>query len=289
MASFSSAQQGGGDEDSGRGVRGERVSWAFWDSGHGSETTKGKIRASQPPSSGMGRAFHGGLNAMGDGLTATPPHQGTGELESVVADNWTPQTIDSWRHSIWVGVWDPWIVVFKGPKIWYRTIREIVTLERMHRAFDRGLMEYGMIKSVKKGEEAQGLTASMPEATPSQVPPLPFSHLIRVLTCQGPQKGAHPPPRSPLTSGMASLPPCLTTISHAGVMELASPCGRPQALPTLCRPGMPEMPAAVLRLASLEFCRGSAPLDPARVLHAHITKCSEREGSQGNVTGRMRR
>eukprot|EP00873_Tetraselmis_striata_P009760 jgi/Tetstr1/430024/TSEL_019885.t1 len=75
--------------------------------------------------------------------------EGTGALESVVADDWTPQTIDSWRHSIWVGVWDPWIVVFKGPKIWYRTLREIVTLERMHRAFDRGLMEYGMIKSVK--------------------------------------------------------------------------------------------------------------------------------------------
>lgn len=27
--------------------------------------------------------------------------------------DWTAPTIDSWRHSIWVGVWDPWIVVFK--------------------------------------------------------------------------------------------------------------------------------------------------------------------------------
>jgi len=81
---------------------------------------------------------------------------GTGQLEGVVADDWTPQTIDSWRHSIWVGVWDPWIVVSKGPKIWYRTLREIVTLERMHRAFDRGLMEYGMIKSVKPLVAAPG-------------------------------------------------------------------------------------------------------------------------------------
>ena len=80
--------------------------------------------------------------------------QGSGQLQSIVADDWNPQTIDSWRHSIWVGVWDPWIVVFKGPLIWYRTLREIVTLERMHRAFDRGLMEYGMIKAVKKGEPA---------------------------------------------------------------------------------------------------------------------------------------
>ena len=30
-----------------------------------------------------------------------------------------------------------------------QTVREIVTLERMHRAFDSGLMRYGMMKAVK--------------------------------------------------------------------------------------------------------------------------------------------
>ena len=75
--------------------------------------------------------------------------QGTGRLQSVKVEDWTQPTIDSWRHSIWVGVYDPWIVVFKGPVVWYRTMREIVTLERMHRAFDRGLMQYGMMKAVK--------------------------------------------------------------------------------------------------------------------------------------------
>lgn len=39
--------------------------------------------------------------------------QGTGDLERVGVADWTAPTIDSWRHSIWVGVWDPWIVVFK--------------------------------------------------------------------------------------------------------------------------------------------------------------------------------
>lgn len=38
-------------------------------------------------------------------------------------------------------------------RIWYRTIREIVTLERMHRAFDTGLMTYGMMKGTKKNEK----------------------------------------------------------------------------------------------------------------------------------------
>ncbi|KAL4434784.1 hypothetical protein ABPG77_005311 [Micractinium sp. CCAP 211/92] len=76
--------------------------------------------------------------------------EGTGHLSNVELADWTAPTIDSWRHSIWVGVWDPWIVVFKGPRIWYKTLREIVTLERMHRAFDDGLMEYGMMKATKK-------------------------------------------------------------------------------------------------------------------------------------------
>jgi MPBQ/MSBQ methyltransferase len=76
----------------------------------------------------------------------------SGNMDDVVISDWTAPTVDSWRHSIWVGVWDPWIVVFKGPIIWYKTVREIVTLERMHRAFTDGLMEYGMIKAVKKAE-----------------------------------------------------------------------------------------------------------------------------------------
>ncbi len=66
--------------------------------------------------------------------------QATGKLDAVGTDDWTVPTIDSWRHSVWVGVWDPWVVVFKGPRIWYKTMREIVTLERMHRAFADGLM-----------------------------------------------------------------------------------------------------------------------------------------------------
>lgn len=59
------------------------------------------------------------------------------------------ETIASWRHSIWVGVWDPWIVVRK-PWAWWKTVRDGVTLERMHRAFDCGLMRYGMLKAKKK-------------------------------------------------------------------------------------------------------------------------------------------
>lgn len=79
---------------------------------------------------------------------------GTGKLQAVEVEDWTQPTIDSWRHSIWVGVYDPWIVVFKGPVVWYRTMREIVTLERMHRAFDKGLMQYGMMKAVKSNSHA---------------------------------------------------------------------------------------------------------------------------------------
>lgn len=60
------------------------------------------------------------------------PLQGTGKLDKIELADWNKNTINSWRHSIWVGVFDPWFVVFKGPRIWYKTLREIVTLERMH-------------------------------------------------------------------------------------------------------------------------------------------------------------
>lgn len=47
--------------------------------------------------------------------------QGTGKLESVGIDDWTPQTLPTWRHSNWVGVWDPWPVIFKfNPFVWYK-------------------------------------------------------------------------------------------------------------------------------------------------------------------------
>jgi len=81
--------------------------------------------------------------------------KGTGKLEQVREENWVKETITAWRHSIWVGVWDPWIVIWKGlttragPKLWWKTIREIVTLNRMHKAFDSGLMTYGMITAKK--------------------------------------------------------------------------------------------------------------------------------------------
>ena len=73
----------------------------------------------------------------------------SGVIAKVETADWAKETLPSWRHSIWVGVWDPWIVVFKGPRVWYKTVREIVTLERMHRAFEDGLLTYGMMKATK--------------------------------------------------------------------------------------------------------------------------------------------
>jgi MPBQ/MSBQ methyltransferase len=76
--------------------------------------------------------------------------EGTESMATVGSANWVKETIRSWRHSIWVGVYDPWPVIKAGPRIWWKTIREIVTLERMHRAFDCDLMTYGMMKGKKK-------------------------------------------------------------------------------------------------------------------------------------------
>ena len=85
--------------------------------------------------------------------THTPPPllQSTGAYSAIDLADWTAPTLPTWRHSNWVGVFDPWPVIVAGPRVWYKVVREIVTLERMHRAFACGLMVYGMARGVKAG------------------------------------------------------------------------------------------------------------------------------------------
>ena len=75
--------------------------------------------------------------------------EGTDKMATVGSANWVKNTIRSWRHSIWVGVGTrgPWC---SRAEIWYRRSATVVTLERMHRAFDCDLMTYGMMKGKKK-------------------------------------------------------------------------------------------------------------------------------------------
>lgn len=75
----------------------------------------------------------------------------TGLMNEVTTDDWNEQTIASWRHSVWVGVYDPRGFIFK-PHKYLKCLRDGYCLERMHRAFDRGLMQYGMFAATKKSE-----------------------------------------------------------------------------------------------------------------------------------------
>jgi MPBQ/MSBQ methyltransferase len=54
-----------------------------------------------------------------------------------------------------------------NPKLWYKVTREIVTLERMHQAFDKGLMQYGLMRGMKKaavGASSSGSSSSQQPA-----------------------------------------------------------------------------------------------------------------------------
>lgn len=70
-------------------------------------------------------------------------------LKEVRTTDWTEETLPAWRHSIFVGMWSPWVVIVR-PSCWWSTIREIFTLERMHCAFRDGLMRYGILTGVKQ-------------------------------------------------------------------------------------------------------------------------------------------
>jgi MPBQ/MSBQ methyltransferase len=73
-------------------------------------------------------------------------------MNAVKTQNWVEETIASWRHSIWVGIYDPRGFIFKPTK-YFKCVKDAYCLERMHRAFKRGLMEYGMFAATKKVTE----------------------------------------------------------------------------------------------------------------------------------------
>ena len=70
------------------------------------------------------------------------------KMDEVIVEDWTTQTLPSWRHSILVGIWWPWPVI-RRPGLWMKTVREIFTISEMHSAFCEGLMRYGMFKATK--------------------------------------------------------------------------------------------------------------------------------------------
>jgi MPBQ/MSBQ methyltransferase len=82
--------------------------------------------------------------------------EGTGQVTDIATADWTPETIASWLHSIWVGVFDPWPVLRK-PHLWYKCFRDGLTLARMHKSFKQGLMQYGMMTAQKKQTDDQHL------------------------------------------------------------------------------------------------------------------------------------
>ncbi|GAB5034790.1 Hypothetical protein NocV09_02100950 [Nannochloropsis oceanica] len=74
---------------------------------------------------------------------------GTGVMENVRSEDWAKFTIPSWRHSVWVGVFDPFFWMLR-PHLWIKILRDAFTLNVFHNAFKDGLMGYGMIYAQKK-------------------------------------------------------------------------------------------------------------------------------------------
>ena len=105
----------------------------------------------------------GGKGAKNKKHKTHPPlpfFQSTSLYSAIDLADWTAPTLPTWRHSNWVGVFDPWPVVRAGPRVWWKVVREIVTLERMHRAFASGLMVYGMARGVKREGVAGGVAGA---------------------------------------------------------------------------------------------------------------------------------
>lgn len=90
-------------------------------------------------------------------LNPSPPHPPPALLPdrrpSFVHYSTTPSSSSSCLCPVWVGVVNPWPWL-RVPRSYYKTVRDAWCIERMHQAFKNGLMQYGMIKSVKKAAPA---------------------------------------------------------------------------------------------------------------------------------------
>jgi len=73
----------------------------------------------------------------------------TGVMENIGSANWVKETLPSWRHSIYEGMFKPWFVM-RRPHLWWKTLKDCYCINKMHIAFDKGLMTYGMLKATKK-------------------------------------------------------------------------------------------------------------------------------------------
>jgi len=93
----------------------------------------------------------------------------TGVMNEVTTADWNEPTIASWRHSNWVGVYDPRGFIFK-PNKYMKCLRDGYCLERMHRAFDRGLMQYGMFAATK-AKASEPIDTTETPAPPKAVSP----------------------------------------------------------------------------------------------------------------------
>ena len=70
-------------------------------------------------------------------------------MNPITTADWIKKTISSWRYYVWVGIFDPRGWIFK-PKTCLKYVRDGCCLERMHRAFHRGLMQCGVFSGTKK-------------------------------------------------------------------------------------------------------------------------------------------
>ena len=66
---------------------------------------------------------------------------------SVITDDWTKYTIQSWNESIYEGFRRPSAILRLGFRSFFKASREIPTILMMRWAFSRGLMRFGVFKS----------------------------------------------------------------------------------------------------------------------------------------------
>lgn len=68
----------------------------------------------------------------------------------MVTDDWSREVAPTWPHAVWEGAVRVWYLLSRGPRVVWRTLRDVYAIYYMWRGYETGVVRYGLLHATKK-------------------------------------------------------------------------------------------------------------------------------------------
>lgn len=72
--------------------------------------------------------------------------------DSVRTGDWTHQAAPTWPHAVWEGAVGILWLIGRGPRVFFRTLRDVFAIWHMHKGYEEGTIRYGIMTALKAGD-----------------------------------------------------------------------------------------------------------------------------------------